>query len=157
MASTPEAHAGLAGRAEAAPAVSPQAGAVSTKTFRIRRLYAVAAVGACLASVDAGGFTMTITLTGLLVLLIIAGICGALGRALGGGTGGGFIVSIAIGFVGALIGMFVAGALRLPEILAISIDGRPFPIVWSIIGGALLVALVNMVTSRPMGSRWRYR
>jgi uncharacterized membrane protein YeaQ/YmgE (transglycosylase-associated protein family) len=100
---------------------------------------------------------MTITLTGLLLLLIIAGICGALGRALGGGTGGGFIVSIAVGFVGALIGMFVANVLRLPEILAVSIDGRPFPIVWSIIGGALLVALVNMVAYRPLRRGWRYR
>jgi uncharacterized membrane protein YeaQ/YmgE (transglycosylase-associated protein family) len=101
---------------------------------------------------------MTITLTGLLVLLIIAGICGALGRALGGGTGGGFIVSIAVGFVGALIGMFLAGALGLPEVLALTVDGRPFPILWSIIGGALLVALVNAVAYRPMRARgWRYR
>lgn len=101
---------------------------------------------------------MTITLTGLLVLLIIAGICGALGRALGGGTGGGFIVSIAVGFVGALIGMFLAGALGLPEVLSLTVDGRPFPILWSIIGGALLVALVNAVAYRPMRARgWRYR
>ena len=75
---------------------------------------------------------MTITLTGLLLLLLIAGICGALGRALGGGTGGGFLVSIAVGFVGALIGMFLAGALRLPEILAVTVDGRPFPIVYNV-------------------------
>jgi uncharacterized membrane protein YeaQ/YmgE (transglycosylase-associated protein family) len=100
---------------------------------------------------------MTITLTGLLLLLLIAGICGALGRALGGGTGGGFLVSIAVGFVGALIGMFLAGALRLPEILAVTVDGRPFPIVWSIIGGALLVALVNTLAYRPMRRGWRYR
>jgi uncharacterized membrane protein YeaQ/YmgE (transglycosylase-associated protein family) len=101
---------------------------------------------------------MTITLTGLLVLLIIAGICGALGRALGGGTGGGFIVSIAVGFVGALIGMFLAGALGLPELLSLTVDGRPFPILWSLIGGALLVALVNAVAYRPMRARgWRYR
>jgi uncharacterized membrane protein YeaQ/YmgE (transglycosylase-associated protein family) len=100
---------------------------------------------------------MTITLTGLLVLLIIAGICGALGRALGGGTRGGFIVSIAVGFVGALLGMFIANALRLPAILALNIEGRPFPIVWSIIGGALLVALVNMVAYRSTRRGWRYR
>ena len=100
---------------------------------------------------------MTLTLTGLLVLLTIAGICGAIGRAIGGGTGGSFLVSIAVGFVGALIGMFVAGALHLPEILAVSIDGRPFPIVWSIIGGAILVALVNAVAYRPVRRGWRYR
>jgi uncharacterized membrane protein YeaQ/YmgE (transglycosylase-associated protein family) len=100
---------------------------------------------------------MTITITGLLVLLIIAGICGAIGRALGGGTGGSFLVSIAVGFVGALIGMFLAGSLHLPEILSINVDGRPFPIVWSIIGGAVLVALVNALAYRPIRRGWRYR
>ena len=100
---------------------------------------------------------MTITLTGLLVLLLIAGICGALGRAMGGGAPGGFVVSIAVGFVGALLGVFIANALRLPELLAISVDGQPFPILWSIIGGGLFVALLNMFTRRTVLSRWRYR
>jgi uncharacterized membrane protein YeaQ/YmgE (transglycosylase-associated protein family) len=98
---------------------------------------------------------MTITLTGLLLLLIIAGICGAIGRSLGGGTRGGFLLSIGVGFVGALLGMLLARQLHLPEVLAVTVEGRPFPILWSIIGGALLVALVNLV-SRPVG-RWRYR
>ena len=100
---------------------------------------------------------MTITLTGLLILLIIAGICGAIGRAMGGGTPGGFLVSIAVGFVGALLGMLIANAMRLPELLAVSVDGRPFPILWSILGGALLVAIVNMFSRRTLIDRWRYR
>jgi uncharacterized membrane protein YeaQ/YmgE (transglycosylase-associated protein family) len=103
---------------------------------------------------------MTITLTALLVLLIIAGICGAIGRAMGGGLPGGFFVSVAVGFVGALVGMLVANELRLPEILAVSIDGRPFPIVWSILGGALLVAVLNLITRPRLGlgrRSWYYR
>jgi uncharacterized membrane protein YeaQ/YmgE (transglycosylase-associated protein family) len=99
---------------------------------------------------------MTITLTGLLLLLIIAGIRGAIGRALGGGARGGFLLSIGVGFVGALLGMLLARQLHLPEVLAVTVEGRPFPILWSIVGGALLVALVNLV-SRPVGRGWRYR
>ena len=98
---------------------------------------------------------MTLTLTGLLLLLVIAGICGAIGRALGGGARGGFLMSIVVGFVGSLLGLLLARQLHLPEVLSVTVDGRPFPILWSILGGALLVALVNMV-SRPVG-RWRFR
>ncbi|MDF3070449.1 MAG: hypothetical protein K0R38_6050 [Polyangiaceae bacterium] len=98
---------------------------------------------------------MTITLTGLLILLVIAGICGAIGRAIGGGTGGGFFVSIAVGFVGALLGTFMAGYLRLPELLMVSVEGRAFPILWSIIGASLFVALVHLVSGGTR-RRWRY-
>ena len=94
---------------------------------------------------------MTLTLTGLLILLVIAGICGAIGRAIVG-SGGGFIVSIAVGFIGALFGTFIAGYLHLPELLMISVEGRGFPILWSIIGAALFVALVHLVS----GSRRRF-
>lgn len=100
---------------------------------------------------------MTLTLTGLLVLLIIAAICGAIGRAMGGGARGGIAMSIAIGFVGALLGMFIADALDLPELLAVSVDGRPFPVLWSIIGGALLVAVANAASRRTVLTRPRYR
>jgi uncharacterized membrane protein YeaQ/YmgE (transglycosylase-associated protein family) len=89
--------------------------------------------------------TMTLTLTGLLILLVIAGVCGAVGRAIGGGTPGGFFVSIAVGFVGALLGSFIAGYFHLPELLLVAVEGRAFPIVWSIIGAALFVALIHLL------------
>lgn len=98
---------------------------------------------------------MTLTITGLLILLIIAGVCGAIGRAIAGGTGGGFIVSIAIGFVGALLGSMLAGYLNLPELLTVAVEGRAFPILWSIIGASLFVAVVHLV-SGGSGRRLRY-
>lgn len=91
---------------------------------------------------------MTMTLTELIVLVVIAAICGAVGRAIGGGTRGGLIVSIALGFIGALIGPWIAGQLGLPEPFAIDIGGRSFPIVWSIIGAALFVAIVHLGSRR---------
>jgi uncharacterized membrane protein YeaQ/YmgE (transglycosylase-associated protein family) len=99
---------------------------------------------------------MTISLVGLLVLLVIAGICGAVGRALGGGTRGGVIVSIAVGFIGALLGTVIAANLKLPELLMVSVDGRPFPILWSIVGAALFVALLQLLSGGAAG-RFRYR
>ena len=92
--------------------------------------------------------TMTLTITGLLILLVIAGICGAIGRAIAGGTPGGFLVSIAVGFVGALLGTFIANFARLPELMVVTIERHPFPILWSIIGAALFVALIHLVSGR---------
>ncbi|HEY3498734.1 MAG TPA: hypothetical protein VGK73_28780 [Polyangiaceae bacterium] len=99
---------------------------------------------------------MTISLIGLLVLLVIAGICGAIGRAIGGGTAGGFFVSIAVGFVGALLGTVLASHLKLPELLLISVEGKPFPILWSIIGASLFVAFLQLLSGGATG-RYRYR
>ena len=96
---------------------------------------------------------MTISLTGLLILLLIAGICGAIGRAIGGGTGGGFLVSIAVGFIGALLGAPIAKHFHLPELLYVTVDGQPFPILWSILGAALFVALVHLISGRSVRVR----
>jgi len=98
---------------------------------------------------------MTLTITGLLILLLIAGVCGAIGRALGGGTAGGVIVSIAVGFVGALFGSFMAAQLKMPELLVITVDHQNFPILWSIIGAALFVAIIQLISGGGRRS-WRY-
>jgi len=86
------------------------------------------------------------TLVQLLVLLLIAGLCGAVGQAIGGYSRGGCLVSIALGFIGALLGMWLAGRLGLPELFAIQIGNTNFPIIWSIIGSALFVAIISLLT-----------
>lgn len=90
------------------------------------------------------------TLLDVIVLLIIAGICGALGQAISGFSRGGCLVSIALGFVGALLGMWLARQLGLPELFAIQIGTTSFPIVWSIIGSALFVAIIALLTRRSV-------
>lgn len=84
----------------------------------------------------------------LLILLVIAGVCGALGQTIGGSSRGGCLVSIALGFIGALLGSWLAGLLHLPELFALKIAGAHFPIVWSIIGAALFVAVINLISRR---------
>jgi len=83
-----------------------------------------------------------------LILLLIAGVCGALGQAISGYSHDGCLVSIALGFIGALLGTWLAGALHLPELLVIPAGGMNFPIIWSIIGAALFVAVINLVSRR---------
>lgn len=86
------------------------------------------------------------SLVELLVLLLIAGICGAVGKSIVGYMPGGFLVSIGVGFVGALIGTWLARLVGLPELFAIHIGGTTFPIIWSILGSVVFVALVALVT-----------
>ena len=93
------------------------------------------------------------TLLEFIVYLVVAGVCGAIARALGGGTGGGFIVSILLGFLGAFVGTWLARMLHLPELFSIAVAGHPFPIIWSVIGGMLLVLLAHALT-RPRYARW---
>ena len=88
------------------------------------------------------------TLIDVLILLIIAAVCGAIGRSLAGGTQGGCLVSIALGFIGALIGSAIARKLHLPEPLLISVSGQRFPLLWSIVGAALLVAVLHLISGR---------
>ncbi|MEW6209756.1 MAG: GlsB/YeaQ/YmgE family stress response membrane protein [Acidobacteriota bacterium] len=90
------------------------------------------------------------TLISFLALLLIAGICGAIGQTIAGYSRSGWLMSIALGFIGALIGMWMAGALGLREMFAIDVGGRSFPIIWSIIGSALFVTLIGLLRRRSI-------
>jgi uncharacterized membrane protein YeaQ/YmgE (transglycosylase-associated protein family) len=86
------------------------------------------------------------TLVQLLVLLLVAGVCGSIGRSISGYSHGGCLVSIALGFIGALIGWWLASQFHLPEPFPVRIGGVPFPVIWSIIGSAIFVAIISLIT-----------
>lgn len=88
------------------------------------------------------------SVVGVLLLLLVAAVAGALGQAIVGYTAGGCLVSIALGFVGALIGGWLAAQLALPEPFMLDIDGQTFPLIWSIVGAALFVAVISLVSGR---------
>ncbi|HEY5368818.1 MAG TPA: GlsB/YeaQ/YmgE family stress response membrane protein [Hanamia sp.] len=85
------------------------------------------------------------SLIGFLVLLLIASICGGIGQSLAGYNLGGCLVSIVVGFIGAYIGLWLAGKMRLPDFFTISIDGKPFPVIWAIIGAAIFTFIVALL------------
>jgi uncharacterized membrane protein YeaQ/YmgE (transglycosylase-associated protein family) len=87
------------------------------------------------------------TLIELVVLLLVAGVCGAVGRGLAGGySHTGCLGSIALGFIGALLGTWVARALHLPTVIAWRVGHDVFPVLWSIMGSAIFVAVLGLFT-----------
>jgi uncharacterized membrane protein YeaQ/YmgE (transglycosylase-associated protein family) len=91
---------------------------------------------------------MTISIPALLLLIVIAAVCGAVGKAIAGGVRGGLIASIALGFVGSLFGPWIARLLELREPFMVVVGGHPFPVLWSIVGAALFVAILHLVSRR---------
>lgn len=85
------------------------------------------------------------SLFGFLILVIIAGICGAVGQSIAGYSFGGWLVTAAVGFIGALIGKWLAAELGLTYLLPVDIDGETFPIVWSILGSALFAVGIGVL------------
>ncbi len=83
-----------------------------------------------------------------LLVLVVAGVVGAIGRSIAGFSRGGCLVSIAVGFIGAVLGIWLARHLRLPEVFVIDIAGTRFPVIWSIIGATLFVAVIGFLTRR---------
>lgn len=95
------------------------------------------------------------TLIGFLVLLLIAAICGSVGQSLAGYDLGGCLVSIVVGFIGAYIGLWIAAKFDLPKIFEISVEGKPFPVIWAVIGSAVFTLIVALLR-RAFAGRGRY-
>lgn len=86
------------------------------------------------------------SLFGLLILLLIAAICGGIGQSISGYSMGGCLISIVVGFVGAFIGKWLAAELGLTYLLPVDIDGEVFPIIWAIIGSALFTLIIGLLS-----------
>ena len=79
-----------------------------------------------------------------LLLLLVGGICGAIAEMIVGFSPGGFLASVAIGFLGALIGTWLAPQLGLPSVLAVKIGSYTIEILWAILGAILLLLVISL-------------
>lgn len=91
---------------------------------------------------------MNLSVENLIILLIVGGLVGAVGQRLAGYSRGGCLTSIALGFIGALIGTWAVKQFSLPEIYILKIGDTSIPIIWAIIGAAALVAVFGLLTRR---------
>jgi len=113
-------------------------------------------INICGITIAAIGKNQFMTRIELLVLLLIAAICGGVGQSLAGYSLGGCLVSIVVGFIGAYIGMWMAGKFGLPELLTIKVGGKNFPVIWSVIGAAVFTFIVAMIRRAISGPRNYY-
>lgn len=91
---------------------------------------------------------MNLSVENLIILLIVGGLVGLIAQKLVGYSRGGCLTSIAIGFIGALIGSWAVKQFGLPEIYVLKIANTSIYIVWAIIGAAVFVAVLGLLTRR---------
>jgi uncharacterized membrane protein YeaQ/YmgE (transglycosylase-associated protein family) len=83
------------------------------------------------------------TLVGLLLLILVGAICGGIAEMLVGYSPGGFIASVIVGFLGAMIGTWLATQLGLPAVLPITVQGYTIEVLWSILGAVILLLVLS--------------
>ena len=86
-----------------------------------------------------------------LILLLVAAICGSIGAAIAGNNTRGCLTSIVIGLIGALIGTWLSRQLGISDFFY----WYRIPIIWSIIGAAIFVAVINALTGKKSSKRKR--
>lgn len=85
-----------------------------------------------------------------LLVLVVASICGSVGARIGGGARRpGCLASIALGFIGAALGGWIARAMELPSLLAIDLgEGTRFETIYAVMGSAIFVAVLGVFRRR---------
>ena len=84
------------------------------------------------------------TLLGFFILLFVAAVCGSIGTSIAGYSPRGCLTSIVLVLAGALIGTWISRELGIKDFLTI----QRIPILWSIVGSALFVAIIGFLTGR---------
>ena len=82
----------------------------------------------------------------ILISLIIAGVAGSIERSLSGFSRGGCVISIIVGFIGAMIGSWMSRELELPDPIILQLRGNTYNILWTIIGAVIFTAALSFLT-----------
>ncbi len=80
----------------------------------------------------------------IILLVLVAGLVGAIAQAVAHHRRGGCLASIGIGFIGAVLGFWLASGLHLPNLFVINVGGVAFPIVYALLGGLLLLLILRL-------------
>lgn len=70
-----------------------------------------------------------------IIMLVLAALLGAVSQRILGFQMGGWILATVLGFLGVLLGRWVVYQFGFWEPIPIYVRGRPFPLMWCMIGG----------------------
>jgi uncharacterized membrane protein YeaQ/YmgE (transglycosylase-associated protein family) len=96
-------------------------------------------------------YNVRMSLFALVVYVVLGATLGAAAFPVFGGSKAWSAAAALAGFLGALLGAWIARATSLPY--TIHVDGQPFPLLWAFVGALLLVGYCItaqvVVSSRP--------
>jgi uncharacterized membrane protein YeaQ/YmgE (transglycosylase-associated protein family) len=81
----------------------------------------------------------------LLLLAVVAIICGSIAQLTSGYSRGGLIVNLGLGFCGAFVGVYLARYFNAPKIINVKFGTSDFPVIYSLVGSVFSVALVGFL------------
>jgi uncharacterized membrane protein YeaQ/YmgE (transglycosylase-associated protein family) len=83
-----------------------------------------------------------------LLMLLIAGVCGFVASSLMGAKRMNLLLLILLGFAGAWLGKWIQHQFGLPPLLSFSAGGQIFPVVWTVLGSIVIVAIFSFFRQR---------
>lgn len=81
-------------------------------------------------------------------LLIVAAVLGGIGARLAGQSNNGCLTSIVLGLIGAMLGRWASNKLDLGDIWTITLSDTRIPVLSTVVGSALFVALLNLIKGK---------
>jgi uncharacterized membrane protein YeaQ/YmgE (transglycosylase-associated protein family) len=85
------------------------------------------------------------TVEEIIILLVVAAVLGVVAQRMLGYKLGGFFASVVLGFLGGLLGKFMASRFPLPLNFNIEIGDTKFQVVWSVLGTLLVTFIVGFI------------
>ncbi|MBK9712257.1 MAG: GlsB/YeaQ/YmgE family stress response membrane protein [Kouleothrix sp.] len=82
----------------------------------------------------------------VLMLLVIAGICGAIAQWIVAFSPGNLLVSIIVGVIGAYLGALIGGVFPIPLLFPIGVGTVEFSLIWAVVGSGLLLLLLRVLS-----------
>jgi uncharacterized membrane protein YeaQ/YmgE (transglycosylase-associated protein family) len=84
----------------------------------------------------------------VVIFLLVGAVCAGIAQSILG-VRTGLLGSIVIGWLGAFVGTWVARRTGIPELFVLRVGGAGLPIVWTIVGSFVLVAIVGLLRRAP--------